>query len=225
MSPVQLILGGVLAVILAWLYVRQLSRRAAQAQTAATLLFSDVLPLLENAEMRAGEAAGSWKATGRFGGEFFQFTSVTDTLALRKLPSLWLLVTLPKPQSLQATFDVMRRPAGPTTFSNFEHLPYTLPTPPELPEDAIVKTDGEAQVMPLKAMSTALQILAAPRGKELLLSPKGLRLVVQIAEADRARYGVFREARFENARIESALATTVMNALLEMDRKLAGKHG
>lgn len=225
MSNLQIILGGVLAVALAWLYMRQLRRKAADSRKAADILFSEVLPLLENAELRPGNSAGSWKVTGHFAGEFFQFTSVTDTLAVRKLPSLWLLVTLPKPQPLPASIDVMRRAAGPTTFSNFDFLPHRLATPQGFPEDAIVKTDGTEVTLPTQALALAQPILGGRQGKEVLLSPKGLRIVVQIAEADRVRYGVFREARFEGAKIATDQAMDIMNTLLAMDRNLAGKNG
>jgi hypothetical protein len=49
--------------------------------------------------------------------------------------------------------------------------------------------------------------------KELLISPRGLRLVLQMAEADRARYGVFRQADFGAVVLE---APTLQDMLIQL---------
>ena len=56
-----------------------------------------------------------------------------------------------------------------------------------------VSTSGDI----ISLMGNHLDVFQNGRGKEFLISPKGLRIVVQLAEGDRARYGVFREANFE----------------------------
>ncbi len=49
--------------------------------------------------------------------------------------------------------------------------------------------------------------------KELLVSRKGIRMVIQIAEADRARYGVFRQAAFGDVGMNPELLREVMSAM------------
>ncbi len=223
-TPLNIFLGCLAAIVLAVLFVRRTRQQAQRRLASADTLFADVEPLLGNPTRVQGESFGSWKLTGSYQGQTFQFTTLVDTLAVRKLPSLWLLVTLPKPQRFSSTIDMMMRPAGPTTFSNFDFLPHTLMLPPGFPADAVIRSDQAKASLPLSAMSAALDLFHSGRGKELLLSPKGLRLVLQVAEADRARYGVLREARFESARIEPALAAHVMNTLLQLDNDLAKPH-
>ena len=92
--------------------------------------------------------------------------AITDTLALRKLPSLWLMVTLPGELPVKATFDLMMRPAGPTTFSNFDHLPATVTAPPDFPIDAVIRTDDPANMLPQHVVAPHLEPFfgnAAPR--------------------------------------------------------------
>ncbi|MCA0433556.1 MAG: hypothetical protein LCH46_09840 [Proteobacteria bacterium] len=225
MDNSQYLVGFLAAAALVFLLWRQVKLKEALAATAAGAMFADLEPLLENVERKPGDSAGSWKLSGRYAGEIFQFTTVVDTLAVRKLPSLWLLVTLPKPQPVTATWDVMMRPAAHSTFSRFDFLPHTLRTPPEFPPEAIIRSDAADAALPLEALRPALQLLLTRQGKEILISPKGLRIVIQLAEADRARYGVFREARFDSAHIDGAVAATIMNTLLAMDKELASSHG
>lgn len=217
--------GVVLALVLGLVLVRRTLHRQRRAAGSVEALFSEVQPLLENAERQPGESVGSWKLTGRFGGRLFQFATVVDTLAVRKLPSLWLLVTLPAPTGLAATFDLMMRPAGPTTFSNFDFLPHSLSTPAGFPPEAVLRSDSVAARFPADAVSPLLSLLQRRRGKEILLSPKGVRVVMQLAEAERARYGVLREARFSGAVIDAALATEIMNGLIQLEKEIAEAHG
>ena len=95
-----------------------------------------------------------------------------------------------------------------------------MPTPADFPEHAVIRCDVAGVPAPFAAMKQALELFHKGQGKELLLSPKGLRMVVQLSQADRARYGVLREARFENASVDPALALQIMNTLLDLEAAL-----
>lgn len=224
MSSFQTLLAVIIAAALALLYVKQLRDARRQRTASGEKLFADLELLLESAERQMGESIGSWKLSGRYRGEFFQFITIVDTLSLRKLPVLWFMVTLPKPQPVAITVDMMMRPAGPTTFSKFDFLPHTVPTPADFPLEAVIRTDETATTLPVDEMKAVLDLFRDAKGKELLISPKGLRIVVQLAQGDRLRYGVFREARFEEERLDAALATRIMNALLQLDTELGKRH-
>ncbi len=215
----QFIFGTTLAAILASVFYRYTRRRAAAQAASSTALFSDLLPILQNPERTPGESIGSWKLTGGYRNSTFQFLTITDTLSVRKLPSLWLLVTLPKPQAFAATFDMMMRASGQTTFSKFDFLPHTLPLPEGFPPEAVIRSDQPSPA-PEYAMRGALGLFRNNWGKELLITPKGLRVVIQLAESEKARYGVYREARFTRAQIDAGLAIEIMNTLLQLDRDL-----
>jgi len=220
MDQLYILLGIGIAAALAISLVRQALEKKRAKAIAAQRLFAEVSPLLEGFDMKPGDSVGSWKATGRYQGELFQYHAVTDTLSTRKLPSLWLLLTLPKPQPLTATIDVMMRPAAQSTFSQFDFLPHSLQPAADLPAEALVRSDQANAWFPAEAMTLANPVLRGPGGKELLMSPRGLRIVVQVAEADRLRYGVFREARFDDAVIDGSQARTIMDALLALDSAL-----
>jgi hypothetical protein len=100
---------------------------------------------------------------------------------------------------------MMMRPGSPTTFSNFDHLKHTLPKAPGFPAEAVLRTDRRVARFPQGLIASHIEIFAEGRAKEMLITPKGIRIVWLLAEADRARYGVFRQAEFGDATLDAAL--------------------
>ena len=145
-----------------------------------------------------------------------QVQTVTDTLNVRKLPSLWLMVTIAAPLPVTSTFDLMMRPAGPTTFSNFDHLPVTIERPPDFPEQAVIRTDDPGHLLPPHVVAPHLEPFFGGRAKELLITPNGIRMVFLIGEADRVRYGVFRQAEFGDAVVEANMLTDSLDRLIAL---------
>ena len=127
------------------------------------------------------------------GKDAFDLQALPDSLTFRKLPALWVMVTLPAPLPVKATLDIMARPAGNEPFSHFARLPHSLPCPADLPEGTGIRSDNAAAVPPLDLIAPHLGLFADPRVKELVISPKGLRLVILADEAERGRYLIFRD--------------------------------
>jgi hypothetical protein len=212
----QVALGFVVAsglvALLIWQYVNEGAKRAEQGR----VLFQSVFSLFQNPDLLRGSTAGVWTLVGRYRDHNFQLKTIVDTLATRKLPSLWFMVTMPEPLPLTATTDLMMRAAGVSSFSNFDFLPYTLPLPVAFPEQATVKSDVKTPSDVLSLMVCHLDIFQNGRGKEFLISPQGLRVVTQLAEGDRARYGVFREANFGGTSIDVELVRKIMDTLVNL---------
>jgi hypothetical protein len=216
MSTFQTILGMIVAAALVALLWSQYRRQDAKRADQGRVLFEPVSLLFDAPVVERGMTAGVWSLNGQYRNHNFQFKTVVDTLATRKLPSLWLMVTLPEPQPVTATTDMMMRAAGVTSFSNFEFLPHTLALPTGFPEQATLRSDFEKVGDVVSLMARHLELFHRGRGKEFLISPKGLRIVVQLAEGDRARYGVFREANFEGTSIDVDLAKELMDTLIDL---------
>lgn len=220
----QTVFGIIVVLALAALLARQFLDKMAQRKAAPFTLFGEAAALLSGAVISEGEAAGSYRLNGRYQDHDVQVKAITDTLAVRKLPSLWLMVTLPGTLPVRATFDLMMRPAGPTTFSNFEQLPYSIQRPPEFPEHANVRTDDPAKLIPPQVVAPHLAPFFGPRAKELLISPKGLRIVMLLAEADRARYGVFRQADFGDIVLAPAMLKDLLDRLVALRKDIEDWH-
>ncbi|TGQ68586.1 hypothetical protein EN829_016480 [Mesorhizobium sp. M00.F.Ca.ET.186.01.1.1] len=150
---------------------------------------------------------------GSWNGRRVQVRTIVDTLATRKLPTRWLSVSITEKVAVPAVFDMMMRPGSPTTFSNFDHLDHTLPKAPGFPAEAVLRTDRRGTRFPQGIISTHLELFSEGRAKELLITPNGVRVVWLLAEAERARYGVFRQAAFGGGAIDPALIERLLTSL------------
>lgn len=181
--------------------------RTNRARAAAALAadMAAVAAVVDDAKDVSTGVAGVATFAGTWNGYHVQVRTIIDTLATRKLPAFWLSVTIAETVHMAATFDMMMRPGSATTFSNFDHLPHTLRVPDNFPEGAVIRTDRRGARPPFDIIAEHLGVFADSRAKELLVTGNGVRLVWLLAEADRVRYGVFRQAEFSGARIDPAL--------------------
>lgn len=210
MSPL-IPLGIAIAVLGLWLALSLLRESRTRTATRATY-FDAVKPLFEGGETRV-EPTGFPRMTGRRAGLTFDLQAVPDTLTFRKLPALWLLVTLPEPLPLHATLDLMARPSGNEPFTRFNTLPQSLSTPPDLPKEIAIRSDDASRIPPPDLIARHADLFADPRVKELVLSPKGLRIVVLAEEADRGRYLIFREAEMGRTPLSPARLEQLLDRL------------
>jgi hypothetical protein len=211
------LLAAVLIVIALW---RKFQKSKLQREASDKLLFSDVIGLFKNPTISEGTSMGSRRCDGEYAGENFQLQTITDTLATRKLPSLWLMITLPANIPVTAKLDMMMRPAGPTSFSNFDFLDHMISTPAGFPEHAVLRSDKPSGYANLENVKRHLGLFANAKFKELLITPQGLRIVMQAAEADRAYYGVLRNARFNDVCIDHTIVKQTMDTLLALKAEL-----
>jgi hypothetical protein len=220
----QTILGTIAALGLSALLARQFFDAMARRKKTPYTLFQDATPVLDEPRIETGPTAGSYRLLGRYRQLPVQVQTIVDTLNVRKLPSLWLMVTIPEPLPLKASFDLMMRPSGPTTFSNFDTLPFTIERPADFPEQAVIRSDDDEHVLPSHVIAPHLEPFLGPRAKELLITPKGLRMVIQLGEGSRARYGVFRQADFGEVTLDAALLCDVLDRLLHLRTDILDWH-
>lgn len=192
MHPAYPLIAALAAALALWLLWRL--ARASRARTRARAAYFDALkPLFQGGETRL-QPTGLPRMTGRRGDLAFDLQALPDALAFRKLPALWVMVSLPQAMPVTATLDLMARPSGAEPFSRFADLPVSLPCPAFLPEGVAARTDDARGVPPEQLLAVHAGLFADPKVKELLISPKGLRIVVLAEEADRGRYLIFRDA-------------------------------
>ncbi|MRI55474.1 hypothetical protein D8770_16135 [Methylobacterium sp. DB1607] len=195
--------------------VRQHRREAAWR---AGLLDDCTGPL---SEPRLGrDRAGFATLRGRVGPAVVDVRLVPDTLVHRRLPQLWLRVTLRMPLETEAVLDVLRRPAG-AEFYAPDQLPLRLPVPAAWPADTLVRGTVGADI-PLACLTPVLsRILADPRVKEVLVTPDGLRLTVQASQGTRGAYVLLRGSRFPLSRLESDQLADTLRDGLDLARTLS----
>lgn len=206
---------GATALWLAWA-----TRQAHKARTLARAsYFRIVEPLFAKTTIRI-QPTGFARMTAHADGFAFDLQAIPDSLTFRKLPALWVMLTLPEPMPVKATLDIMARPAGNEPFSHFANLPHSLPCPPSLPDGTALRSDDAQGVPPLDLIAPHFAIFADPKVKELVISPKGLRLVILADEAERGRFLIFRDAEVGASPLQPARLTPLMSALIALHHTL-----
>jgi hypothetical protein len=217
--------GVVIVLGFGWKLYRNYSQVLARKESDRQHLFANALAVIENISFEQQGPQEFPRLSGAYKGFPVQVKPVVDTLPTRRLPALWLLVTVQSPLPLKARFDMMMRPAGPTTFSNFDLLPQTLKHPAGFPEHAVIRTDNADDVLPAEIIRPHIAPFFGPHAKELLITENGVRMVWLLAEADRARYGVFRQAEFGDVEIEAKVLRDILDSLLEIRQAVMGWTG
>ncbi|WP_324751535.1 hypothetical protein [Roseovarius sp. Pro17] len=180
-----------LGAIVALLAMNMRRAAAARGRTRAAY-FDDCQALLDQPRTRIGPT-GFPRLAGTYRGHEADIQVMPDTLTFRKLPALWVLVTLPGPLPVGATLDLMIRPTGVEPFSRFHKLNNQMNLPDGFPEDCALRTDSPALVSPEALVRPHLHLFDDPTIKELVISPKGVRLVFLAEEAQRSRYLIYRD--------------------------------
>lgn len=159
--------------------------------------------------------------SGLYRGHRFELEPIVDNVAFRKLPSLWLKVTLRAPVRFGGVFDLVMRPRGVEFYSPFGELEYEIPVPHDWPRDAIVHADDPARMPPVEIIAPHVRLFADARMKELLVTPRGIRLVYQVAQAERAQYLVLRQIEFAEQRLPQTLVRRLLDAAVELHASVA----
>ena len=204
------------ALLVALYLLRRFLRARERSRHEPQRFFARAMGVLEGADLESTGAVGLPRLVGRYQSFPVQVLPLVDTLPTRRLPALWLLVTLQNPLPVKARLDLMMRPTAATSFSNFDLLPVTVQAPPGFPTDAVVRTDDPKHMLPPHVVLPHLDVFQDTRAKELLVTPNGVRLVWLLAEADRARYGVFREADFGEVDLDPELLRDLLDRLIAL---------
>ena len=188
----------------AFLWLLRLNLMAARTRKAARAgYFSAAAGLFQDVVLRV-EPTGFARMAGTWAGARFDLQAVPDTLTFRKLPALWVMVTLTEAVPVGTELHIMARPTQTEVFSHFGLMPVAVALPAGFPDDCALRCEDAAGLPPLTLISGLAALFADERVKELVISPKGVRLVVLAEEAERGAYLLFRDA--EMGRVPFAAA-------------------
>ena len=74
---------------------------------------------------------------------------------------------------------------------------------------------------PLAVMAQHRYLFEDQRLKEMLVTPKGVRVVYQVQQAERAKYAVLRQIEFADNTLPPALARRLLDTVLAIHGSLA----
>jgi hypothetical protein len=159
--------------------------------------------------------------SGRYGGQDVRLEPVIDNMACRRVPVLWLRVTVLKQNPYKGTLDLLVRPGGVEVYSPSSELHYHLALPQGWPEQALLCTDDPSSNPPLQTITPHMAIFGDPYMKELVVTSHGVRLVRMIWQARQLHYAVLREVKFDGTNLDPAVAKTLLDAAVDIAHELS----
>ena len=213
----RFVTGAILvgAAVLFVLLVQHLRRASVQRITQRTRYLDACRALLDAPRMGRGNS-GFARLGGHHQGVEADIQVLPDTLTFRKLPALWVLVTLPGALPVSATINLMIRSTGIEPFSRFQSLTHQLERPDDFPDDCAIRTDSRAHMPPEELVRAHLHIFDDQKVKELVISPKGVRIVFLAEEAQRSRYLIYRDAEMGVTPLASDLLKPKLDQLIAL---------
>lgn len=149
-----------------------------------------------------------------------------DHMAVRKIPALWLMVTIESPVKYSGVLDYLVRPHNHEFYSPSTHLDTRIDIPTNWPQhQALLKTDNINDIPPLDVIGRYVaREFNDTNSKELLITPKGVRIIYLLDQAARSHYMVLRQIVFENDRLEKELVEHLLSTLHELLNDLSNTH-
>lgn len=206
------LLAALAGALVLWLVYR---RDKVKRLTKRARLLDFARPLLQEPKFHLDALGFPW-VEGRFADRPVKIELILESLAVRKLPALWILVTFLGPTRSKASLDILARPGGHEFFSPSANLPHEIAAPSGWPKHAAIRCDDPDGLPPHDRLSPHMTFFDDPRAKEMTLTPKGVRLVYLASEGVRAHYLVLRDAELGDFQVPESL----LQALLARARDL-----
>ena len=197
-----------------WLYRRD----ALKVRNGRANIFNDCADLLsETAKKHMG--AGYPRLQGKCAGYRVNLEVIEDTLAVRKVPPLWLTVTVMGNAPSYGSLDIIARPQNTEFYSPSWHWDGNLQIPPGWPQHAIVKY--QYAVAPLNILNDFVpKLFMDAKVKELLVTPTMVRITYLAKQAERGEYMLMRNALFDDSPINKAEVEAMLNYAIEIRQGL-----
>ena len=193
MEPTLILAVCAIGLIMTAMHIQH--RRRVKARRAA--MFDQCKPLLSEVSVSQDDVDFP-VLTGRYRGVSVKLEPIADHVGYRKLPSLWLLVTVRGDIPYQGVFDFLVRPQNIEFFSPSEQLEYQLEPPAHWPQYTALKTNDVDTMPPLARLEKHMDLFEDDKAKELLVTPNGVRLVYQANQANQNNYRTLRSLAFDD---------------------------
>jgi hypothetical protein len=187
-------------------------RRRIGRQRRATL--AEAERLLDDVVVEQ-DGIGYPSLSGRYRGDRIRIELVVDTLTLRQLPRLWLMLTVLRPLAVRAPVDILLRPQSSDIVSPGVRFAYEHPIPADWPPHMRIATEVSGPLPDLDGVDAIRVLLREPSTKDLLVAPGGVRIVHELERGAVGAYRVQRRPQFD-ARLEPARLVGLLESLREI---------
>jgi hypothetical protein len=215
----NLYLTATLAFMASTLYLLY-QRDARKGRRARANIFGECSSLLAQAS-ETPQATGFPMLKGIYRGYPVILSVQADTLSIRKVPPLWLSVTVRGKQRTRGSLDILVRPQNTGFPSPAWEWDDSLAIRPGWPQHALVKYRGT--VAPLDLVDGFVPgLFSDEKVKELLITPDVVRITYMAKQADRGEYLLMRNAVFDGLPIQSDIVATLLESATRLRIQLEG---
>lgn len=197
------------AALCAWLVVRGI-RDNREAMAVRHGLLDEAEGLLAESERMIGPDHYP-AVTGRIAdGRRVKIELVADNLITRRLPQLWLRLTLYDAMPDRPKMGALARPTGGEYYSLVHDMPAWM-EPPETGTSMLMRGDGAAAPWQIeRVLGHFGKLFADPQVKEAVIGANGVRVLRQAAQGERAAHLFLRQSRFSIATVPAEDIRTVI---------------
>ncbi len=143
--------------------------------------------------------------SGRVGDRNIDVRLIADTMTMRRLPQLWLQVTVLDKLPRIGGFAVLVRPNNYEFYSLTGQFDEVIEPPSGFPEEVIVRGENLRSAILLDRLAAPIAaILKDPKVKEVAVTREGLRIIRQASEGRRGEHLLLRQAVFDDAEVPAA---------------------
>jgi hypothetical protein len=202
--------------VLSWIGVRD--HRARQASRRA--LLDDCTRLFDRYAL-THEGDSFPRLSGRIGAQNVDVRLISDTMTIRRLPQLWLQITVLERLEGVTGLAILVRPSGYEFYSLTSEFHHVIEPPAAFPHELIVRgKDARSELLFEKLAPAAAAILSDPKVKEIALTSDGFRIVRQASEGKRGDYLLLRQAVFDEATVSAAALDAALGEIEALRRSL-----
>ena len=198
-----------------------MARRERRATLAhRTTIFDGCLGAFEESRKTTGRD-GFPKIEGLIGGRSVTLKAVPDSLTTKRLPQLWVCVTLKAQLSIESDVAVLVRPTGAEFFALTHRLRARLSLPPSWPGEAMLRGSRlGAQTLVDAIEAPVAALLRDAKVKEVAVTRRGLRIVYQVDQGKRGEYLLLRQSAFADCELPSATLVKLLERLMAVEEAL-----
>lgn len=165
------------------------------------MLFNNCDGMLDNAS-KYYEGNGFPVIQGHYRGFDVQLNLIPDTIVMRKVPPLWLMVSIKANKQSKGTMDFIVRPQNSEFYSPGWRWDGLFKTPSHWPQHSIAKyQDTKASISILDKFVPDL--FRDEKVKQLLVTPNSVRITYMAKQAIRGEYLLTRGAVFDEQPLDS----------------------
>lgn len=140
---------------------------------------------------------------GRWRGDAIRLEPVLDTLSLRTVPVLWLVVTIRRRSNVPGRLSALARVCGTEFYARHQELGEQITDDDLLPRNVSLRLDGWGSAGPGRPLLDRIgAAMADRRVKQMVITPAAARVVWRCATAQSSIYRVTRRVDLDGVRVD-----------------------